>query len=69
MLTGCAERGEEGEQVDQLLVAHRLGQPLGHQRDVAGLAVLDLAGPDRDPLAVGRLEHEPVGRRPRRAGR
>ena len=61
MLTGCL-RAQEGEQVDQFLVAHRLGQPFGHQRDFAELAVLDVAGPDRHPLALGRLEDEPVGR-------
>ena len=42
---------EEGEQVDQVLVAHRLGQAFGHQRDVAGWAILDVAGPDRRPAS------------------
>src|SRR5262249_26978355 len=33
----------------------------GHERDVARLALLDPARPDRDALAVGRLEDEAVG--------
>ena len=48
------ERGQIGEQVDELLVGHRLGQALGHERDVAGPALLDRAGRDRDPLARRR---------------
>ena len=53
---------KEREQVGEFLVGHGLGERFGHQGNVAALAVLDLARLDRDPLALGRLEDEAVGR-------